>query len=43
MRHWKLSPRIGESGYYVLAKFNDDQRTELELTAFQVSFFFKLV
>jgi len=28
--------RIGESGYYVLAKFNDEERTELEITAFQV-------
>ena len=28
--------RIGESGYYVLAKFNDEEKSELEITAFQV-------
>jgi len=28
--------RIGDSGYYVLAKFNDEEKTELEITAFQV-------
>ena len=28
--------RIGESGFYVLAKFNDEEKSEIEITAFQV-------
>ena len=35
--------RIGESGHYVLAKFNDEEKTQLEITAFQVSEFYQFL